>query len=220
MFDTLIPKIFHRTIPLNPSDEMEKYWSDFQSMHPGWEFMSWDEPVDPGDFPISGHLFDQCQNGAQKAGLIRLEAIYAYGGVYVDSDVRPVRPFNNLLYLPAFAAWEDEKVIPDAVLGGAKGHPLFGDMLHAAMGIVLGGGGAWESGPGITTFFMSQADDALVFPPGAFYPHHYLEKAFAGTRNNLPWVICEHMWHGSWVSDRVREYIENNQKKPGTKFLH
>ena len=54
---------------------------------------------------MTKHLFDKCQNGAQKAGLIRLECLYTYGGIYVDSDCEPFRSLEDLLDVQAFASW-------------------------------------------------------------------------------------------------------------------
>src|SRR5690606_19679565 len=93
----------------------------------------------------------KCQNGAQKAGLIRLEALVRDGGVYVDSDCEPFQTLEPFLRCEAFAGWEDDKVVPDAVLGARKGHPAFKLMLQKARASIEGGGDAWLSGPGVST---------------------------------------------------------------------
>jgi hypothetical protein len=127
---TTIPRILHRTVPADTTDEVEGWWRRFQALHPGWEYRTHREPIDPQLWPLTADLWDRCANGAQKAGLIRLEALYTWGGVYMDSDVEPFRSLEPLLHLPAFAAWEDETTVPDAVLGSKPGHPAFEQMLE------------------------------------------------------------------------------------------
>lgn len=212
MTGTRIPRIFHRTVPEQTTDEVEQWWADLQRIHPGFLFRTYREPVDPADFPLTSDLWGRCENGAQKAGLIRLEALHAWGGVYVDSDVRPVRSFTPLLEVAAFAAWEDESTVPDAVLGSQPKHPAFEEMLAKARASITGGGNAWQSGPGVTTEVLPNRDDVLLLPPGSFYPHHYLRKAEAGAHNDDPWVICEHMWHHSWGSAASKASIEKRQR--------
>lgn len=210
--ETVIPRILHRTVPTETTDEVEAWWRKAQALHPGWEFRTYREPVDPASFPLTSDLWPRCQNGAQKAGLIRLEALFTHGGVYLDSDVEPFRSLEPLLHLPAFAAWEDETTVPDAVLGARAGHPAFEEMIAKARASIEGGGDAWLSGPGVATETLPNRPDVLVLPPGAFYPHHYLEKAKAGARTTCPWVFVEHKWHHSWGSDAARKSIAKRQR--------
>jgi hypothetical protein len=163
---------------------------------------------------MTGMMFDRCQNGAQKAGLIRLEALYTHGGVYVDSDVEPHRPFDPLLSLPAFAAWEDEKVVPDAVMGACKEHPAWMELIGRAREAIMNDQDAWHSGPGGTTDILPGRSDVLLLPPGAFYPAHYLEKSKLGQNWSKPWVFCEHKWHHSWGSETQKAGIAKNQRTP------
>lgn len=208
---TRIPRILHRTVPAETSAEVEAWWARFGELHAGWDLRTYREPIDPKEWPLTGDLFRRCVNGAQKAGLIRLESLVTHGGVYVDSDVEPVRPLEPLLHVPAFAAWEDETTVPDAVLGAASGHPAFVAALHKARGVIEGGGDAWASGPGVTTELLPDRDDVLLLPPGAFYPHHYLQKNAADAHGG-PWVFCRHMWAGSWLSEKQRRSIADRQR--------
>lgn len=210
--ETRIPRILHRTVPAETSDEVEAWWAQFERLHPGWDCKTYREPLDPADWPLTGDLFERCQNGAQKAGLIRLESLVRDGGVYVDSDVEPFRSFEPLLHLSAFAGWEDETTVPDAVLGAGPSHPAFLLMIEKARSSIEGGGDAWQSGPGVSTEVLPGRTDVLVLPPGAFYPHHYLEKKAAGTRTANPWVFCEHKWHHSWGSPEQRRAIARRQQ--------
>jgi hypothetical protein len=208
---TRIPRILHRTVPADTTAQVEQWWSDLQHLHPGWDARTYREPIDPADWPLTGDLFARCANGAQKAGLIRLEALVTHGGVYVDSDVEPLRSLEPLMHAPAFAGWEDETTVPDAVLACEPQHPAFVAAIEKARAAIEGGGDAWRSGPGVTTELLPGRPDVLLLPPGAFYPHHYLQKHNA-TDAPGPWVFLRHHWHGSWLSEGQRRSIERRQR--------
>jgi len=223
-----IPRILHRTVPEVTSSQVEGWWQRFEELHPDWDLRTYREPIDPIDWPMTGDLFARCQNGAQKAGLIRLEAIFTHGGVYVDSDVEPYRPLDSLLQCKAFAAWEDEKVVPDAVMGAIAEHPAWLELIGRAREAIEGGQDAWASGPGGTTELLPGREDVLLLPPGAFYPAHYLEKARLGQSGAKPWVFMEHKWHHSWGTpaqhaanqrrQRVRQEPEPEPEKPNLRI--
>jgi hypothetical protein len=212
--DEMIPQIIHRTVPQRRDRRVDGFWREFQRMHPRWDLRSWEEPLQPSDFPLTSALWDRCQNGAQKAGLVRLELLYTYGGIYVDSDVQPLRAMEPLLSCRAFAGWEDDTVVPDAVMGSVPGHPAFLQLLEAACAGVENGANAWQTGPGNTTATLVGRDDVMLLPPGAFYPYHYLEKSRA--RENFmqtaPWAFCVHHWHGSWLDEQQKRSIERRQR--------
>lgn len=212
MYEPLIPKIFHRTIPQIVDEKVNEWWQLLQDQHDGWLFLSHDEPIDNDLWPICGKVLDKCKTGAQRADLIRLEALYSYGGIYVDSDVYPCRPFDSLLWLPAFAAWEDEEIIPNAVMGAVAGHPAIEEVLFKAVEYVDNGADTWTSGVNLTTQIFKDRIDMLILPPGAFYPHHYLQKHLASKYRRKPWVFCEHMWEHSWGTEESKASIDRNQR--------
>lgn len=209
-----IPRIIHRTVPAETSDEVEAYWEKFQKLHPGWELRTYREPINPREWPMTGHLFNKCQNGAQKAGLIRLEALYTYGGIYVDSDCEPFKSLEDLLDVQAFAAWEDAHVIPDAVLGAKKEHPAFKLLIENACASVERGEDAWKSGPGVTTALLPTRTDVLILAPGAFYPMHYLDRQSRQmvVAEKPPWAWMVHHYAHSWGTEAERARIAAKQR--------
>lgn len=201
-----IPRIFHRTVPEHTSDEVEAFWKRFQELHPTWQFMTHRDPLNPDDWPLTAPYWKHCKAGAQLAGLIRLEALARWGGIYVDSDVEPYRAFDSLLPLKAFAAWEDARCIPDAVIGARRDHPAINEALKQATRLVKRGN-AWDSGPGVTTAVFRNHPDVLLLPPGAFYPYHYKEKHRRGEDHAKaqPWAFGAHHWAGSWLKKKPEE---------------
>lgn len=209
-----IPRILHRTVPEQIDPLVEAWWERWGELHPDWDLRTYRDPIDASLFPVSSPLWERCQNGAQKAGLIRLEALATWGGVYVDSDVEPFRPLDSLLGVEAFAGWEDETTVPDAVLGARRDHPVFWEMLREACKLVKAGRDAWASGPGVTTRRLPGRHDVLLLPPGAFYPYSYLQKSQREltTAEANPWAFGVHHWHHSWGTDEQKASIEARQR--------
>ncbi len=195
----MIPRRLIRTVPAEVDPESEAFWARFEELHPDWELVTFRDPIDPELFPLTSPHWDRCHSGAQRAGLIRLEALLRLGGVYVDADVEPYRSFEPLLGVEAFAAWEDDKIVPDAVLGARADHPF----LRAAIDLAIDRleQGAWSSGPAVTADLLPGRTDVLLLPPGAFYPYHYSRRDLrhADHAHQQPWAFAAHHWTSSWV---------------------
>jgi hypothetical protein len=200
-----IPRILHRVVPAETTAEVEGYWKRFAALHPGWSLMTHRDPLSPSDWPLTAQGWGSCTSGAQLAGLIRLEALYRYGGIYVDSDVEPYRSFEPLLGLRAFAGWEDRNTVPDAVLGAEPEHPVILECIRMALKELKNG--AWRSGPGVTTALLPNRPDVLLLPPGTFYPYHYSEKGrkHEDHKRANPWALAAHHWAGSWLEAEQSE---------------
>lgn len=195
----MIPTILFRTVPADTTDEVEGFWKKAQRLHPSWTFITYRDPLDPDEFPLTSARWGDCSTGAQLAGLIRLEVLWGHGGVYIDSDVELYRPLDSLTNLSGFAGWEDTNTIPDAVLGFEARHPAVKLCIEDAMASISRG--AWESGPGVTTRNLQDRPDVLLFPPGSFYPYHYSERdrRHEDHQGAQPWAFCAHHWHASWL---------------------
>jgi len=194
----VIPRVLHRTVPAQTDVEVEAWWQGWVDLHPGWECCTWRDPLDPADFPLTSSWWDRCTSGAQMAGLIRLEVLLRYGGIYLDSDVAPVRALGPLLWLLGFSAWESREVAPDAVLGAMAAHPAVARCLELALERL--DQGAWHSGPGVTTEVLPGRHDWLLLPPETFYPYPPGATERAGEDfSALPWCFGVHHWRGSWL---------------------
>lgn len=203
----MIPRRIIRSVPEHTTDEVEGWWKLAVDLHPGWEMVTFRDPIDPAMFPITAPVWPSATSGAQRAGLVRLEAVWATGGVWLDSDVELFQPLDRLLDLACFAAWEDADTVPDAVFGAEAGHPAIRLCLDEAIRRIQTdstdwrtGNGAWSTGPGVFTTILPGRDDVLLLPRETFYPYGYWEKHrrdedFAANPN----TFGAHHWHGSWV---------------------
>lgn len=198
----MIPHRLIRTVPADTTAAAERLWHTATELHPRWQHVTLRDPVDRSQFPITSPFWDDTETGAQLADLIRAEELWARGGWYIDSDVLVVKPFDSLCGLDGVAAWEDDRHIPNAIMGFRAGHPALRRVLELA--IERRGRGTWEAGVGVTTeVFGEDRDDMVVLPPAVFYPVHWrhchaqaIDWDAVAERN--PWCYAVHQYAHSW----------------------
>jgi hypothetical protein len=170
--------------------------------------LTYRDPIDPRSFPLTSHAWPNCRHPAQMAGLLRLEALYQKGGIWVDSDVECYRSFEPLRSTRCFVAWEDDRTVPDAIIGAEPAHAAIKLCLDEALQSVRSGEDPWKSGPGVLTRVLPGRDDVLLLPPGSLYPYHWTRKdAERGLdhKSSQPWAFAAHHWQASWVPPRPPE---------------
>jgi mannosyltransferase OCH1-like enzyme len=121
----MIPKIIHYCWfggnPM-PKDEAA-YIEGWKKILKDYEFKLWNEE----NFDIHATLFTERAAKAKKwafiADFARFYAVYNYGGVYLDTDVEVIKPFDKLLGANiCFSGFEDEEyVAPGLIFAGEKG---------------------------------------------------------------------------------------------------
>jgi len=93
-----IPKILHHVwlgkeqIPIN----LQKCIKTCYDVHSEWKHMFWTDDNLPNMEPFVEE-YDIDNNYARKSDLVRIMALYHYGGVYLDTDVECIKPIENLL---------------------------------------------------------------------------------------------------------------------------
>lgn len=135
----MIPKIIHYTWFSNdemPANTIEciNTWKQFM---PDYELRLWDmkalQEID-SDF-LQEAL--EAKKWAFAADLVRLYAIYHYGGVYLDTDVKVFKSFDSLLHHRVFIGketsihidWERAQYLSSHCFGAEKGHPYIKNCL-------------------------------------------------------------------------------------------
>lgn len=207
----MIPRRLIRSVPEHTTGEVDDFWAIAVDLHPTWQHITFRDPIDPARFPASAPIWPYAASGAQLAGLVRLEALWTLGGVWIDSDVELFQPLDPLLDCLAFAAWEDSAVVPDAVIGAVAGHPAIGACLDLAIARIRStstdwrtGNGAWSTGPGVTTTILPNRPDVVILPRESFYPYGYWEKDRRHDDHRAnPNTYGAHHWAGSWLADNT-----------------
>lgn len=125
-----IPRIIHYCWfggkPLPP--DLQKCLDSWEKLE-GYTVMRWDESncsFEENDFVRN--TFRDKQLGFI-GDYYRLKAVYEYGGIYLDTDVKVNRSFDSLLKNRAFLNFIFDCSIGSAIIGSEKGNPLIKGLL-------------------------------------------------------------------------------------------
>jgi len=136
-----IPRIVHQIWLGSPVPNEFRQWMD-SWRHEGWEYKLWtDEEVAKLNM-VNRALYDQSENFGEKSDIARLEILYQYGGLYVDTDFECLnidifaelhRGFDFYIgFEPlehGFTHKFNMNKFCNALIGSAAGHPLLHDLI-------------------------------------------------------------------------------------------
>jgi len=170
----MIPKLLHRIWvgdrPIPP--RYEAFWDGWAELHPDWEMRTWTE--DSLGWLTNAGCFALAPEPQGKADIARYELLARFGGIYLDCDVEPLRALDELTGLFAFAAWEDERFLCNAVMGSEPGHAavlaLVG-RLPASAAAHVGEPPQVRTGPVFLTETWAGRDDVTRLERETFYPY-------------------------------------------------
>lgn len=204
----MIPARLIRTVPAATSDDVERYWRQATDLHPGWGAVTFRDPIDPDEFPLTSDAWPLCTSGAQLAGLVRLEVLWHLGGFYLDSDLELFRPLDDLRCHGVVGTFEDANVVPDWFIGAEAHHPAIGECIREALRRIADrsnddwqtGCHAWATGPGVTNTVLRSWPGVHLLDPHVLAPYHYTEPHRADEDHMAdPRCLGAHRWAHSWI---------------------
>jgi mannosyltransferase OCH1-like enzyme len=103
-----IPKIIHYCWLSNEPKPafIEECMASWSAMMPGYEIICWDSKRSPIDEAPFVKAACHARKWAFAADYIRLHALYHYGGIYLDSDVKVYQSFDRFLSHAVFSGIE------------------------------------------------------------------------------------------------------------------
>lgn len=137
----------------------------------------------------------------QRADVASYEIVYRHGGIYANTDVECRKPLDDHLEdLTAFAVYEQDSWVGNALFGGTPGHPFWGaviERLPYRYRMAAGRPMNEQTGPHLVTEVARMRDDLTVLPAGFAYPYLYGDMGKEGkpeTWANPDLAHCEHHW--------------------------
>lgn len=110
-------------------EKINKCIESWKHLLPDYQIVLWDAKT----FNVESSIWVKEAYSVKKfafcADYIRLYALYNYGGIYLDSDVEVVKPYDDLLHLPYFIGLESKGYFEAATIGAEKGNAFIGDVL-------------------------------------------------------------------------------------------
>jgi FkbM family methyltransferase len=170
-------------------------------MNPGWDFMLWEDPLDPKEFK-SFELFSRCSSLAQVSDLVRLEILHKFGGFYVDWDCEPIRPLEPLRKFPLILGTENGMFLGSGVIGAEPGDPSILECLDRIINerrVFLEIGTNVSTGPHLVTSVLGRSNsNATIAPPEMFYPLPFGENPDVVQSKITPFTYLIHHYAHSW----------------------
>lgn len=119
----MIPKTIHYCWfggkPLPPL--AEKCIASWEKYCPDYEIIEWNEKnYDISSAPLYVRQAYEAKKWGFVPDYIRLELIYNYGGIYLDTDVEIVKPIDDLLNLKGYAGFESDTCVNFGLGFGAE----------------------------------------------------------------------------------------------------
>ena len=207
-----IPKRFFR-IWFGPKDIdkiHESWWQDFQTMHPTYDFLTF---TDWSTIKIPDTIIPILKNIRTWAGesdVARMLVLYQIGGIYIDTDVMPLRPFDDLVKDGRpFLARRSGISFEIAVIGSPKGHPAFLECIKRLPEWFYahpGRAASVQTGPAFFSSVLFGRMDINHLTPKTFYPYNgFLSpkrdikvEMFSDTKNFPSDMICAHFSNSRW----------------------
>ena len=217
-----IPKIIHycwfggKEKPSNVQkciDSWYKYLSDYR-------FMEWNE----SNFDINCNEYVRQAYENRKFAYVsdyaRINALYQYGGIYMDTDVRVYKSFDNLLANKCILGFEEESYIATSFMACTPKHDLIKEFIGRYENINFYND---DNSLDLTTNVQrltdiledrglirnnkyQQIDDINIYPQEYFSPYDYGNCIRKNTDN----TYCEHLFLVSWLpwTTKVKKVVK------------
>lgn len=112
--------------------DLKAYMRTWEKYCPDYELIRWDEKN--YDVTKNQYMYEayQARKWSFVSDYARLDIVYQYGGVYLDTDVELLKPLDDFLYDRMFCGFEAKETVGFGLgFGAEKGHPLLKEMLDA-----------------------------------------------------------------------------------------
>jgi inositol phosphorylceramide mannosyltransferase catalytic subunit len=192
--------------------------ASWKKLHPTWKVYVWTDK-EAKTYPfINKAAFDAAKNLSEKSDIWRYELLYRFGGIYSDTDVECVQPFDILCKsCDFFAGLESDEYLGSAIIGSIPRHPL---MFECFFSIQPGPGDnnvqRIQNKAGVKHFnfcFLENAEKysphITCLPPVYFYPFDWRQIHQAP----IEWLkqhyvkretMAIHYWGGRWIPKRSK----------------
>lgn len=212
----MIPKIIHycwyggKPLP----EAYQAFVDGWQKVMPDYTIMRWDESNSPMDMPYMKRAL-QNRKWANLSNYVRLHAVHQHGGIYLDTDVETVQPFDKLLNNKCFFGFQlaNEFNVNNAIFGAVPGHPFIGKLKDAVPFLYDGKETEYLSSPHITTYLLQQEGltaqnnfnngQVVIYPYQYFYPYSWREEFSKDCIQSDTYAI--HYWSGSWSASKQKQ---------------
>lgn len=194
-----MPKIAKKCIK-----SWKKYCPDFQ-------IICWNE--DNFDFSKNRYMLEAYKAGkwAFVSDVVRLQVVYEFGGVYLDTDVELIKPIDDLIQTEGFMGFDEKGIIATGLgFGAEKGNKIIGEFLKDYKDIsFIKPDGSYDLTPcpdrntdTLKRLGMDINNTSQKFLNMVFLPEEYLcpMDYYSGKKNITKNTYSIHHYSASWTS--------------------
>ena len=225
-----IPKIVHYCWfgGKEKPDSVKKCIESWKRYLPDYELMEWNE----NNFNIDKLQYTKEAYEAGKYAFVsdvaRIEALYQYGGFYMDTDVEVLKSFTPLLDSRCVLGMEEKEYVATSFMAFEKGHPLVKQFLDLYKNLTfLDEKGQIITGTNVAKLtnmliekglvqenhYQELEDGIKIYPKEFFSPYDYINCYYNITENSY----CVHHFAVTWMSKK--EQVKKGIKKKIVKVL-
>lgn len=205
---------------------LQKCVDSWRSVCPGYEIICWNEDnYDVSRIPYMEEAFEKKKYGFV-TDVARLDILYRYGGIYIDTDVTLLRNLDGLLYQDAFTGVEKwGNINTGGCCGAVKHHLMIKKMLDYRSGfhfmredgsLNIETNGWYETMPFLKAGMrvdntMQRIEDVTIYPSGVFHPYDYMS-----CESHLEeYTYAIHHFYGGWMEKSDLENRKKTQERYG-----
>jgi len=183
---------------------------------PEYQIKEWNETNSPLDNLYSQTAYAK-RLWSKLSNLIRLQALYTEGGIYLDTDVEVIKNFSPLLHDKCFVGFEQEEDLAgawvnNAVIGAQPGHPFLkrcvdlteeafeeeGELLPSSVVTTM-----IMRAMGLRKYKLQEIKEVTLYPIEYFYPYPWFGQFTTDCIKEN--TYCVHHWEGTW---RKKDYAK------------
>jgi len=182
----------------------------------GYKIFKWDAD----NFDVHRNIYTEEAMKSRKYAFvtdyIRLYALYNYGGIYLDTDVKVLHTFDDLLKNKSFVGFQSREELGTCLLASEKKNPLYKELLDCyKTRHFIKPDGSYDMTPNpriLAPVFekygvklngtYQKLDWVTVYPIDFFCP------LYRGELNITDNTYSIHLFHGSWLDIMDQECIK------------
>jgi len=203
-----LPRTIHQfwTGPKDMPPVFEKWAEKWRELNPDWTYKLWTEAEVAALDPEIGRAMREVPYGleqpAAKSDLARVAIVLCRGGLWVSSDVEPVKPLGTVLDGVSVFRITDNTDRPVCVFGAVPDHAW----MRTARGTILSRRAHALPPPAVRRVIGVTGDALGVFalPTRFFQPYPWIVREFLyKPASTWPDAYAIHRHAGSWRADMI-----------------
>jgi hypothetical protein len=174
----------------------------------GFDVVAWTDRSRLPDDPYLARALEAAKY-SNASNFMRLWALHRHGGLYFDTDVEVVGPFDGFLRNRMFFGWQDPYRASSGLMGAEAGHPVLAELIDRLTERFDGTETSYLSGPDLFTDYLWERFRLMYSPRVvrrkwlAAYPERYFFPTHFRQKYDLTCGVtaAKHHWTGLWMKE-------------------